>query len=248
LSRRKLETTAPATVHAIGYIRVSTNKQAMSPEVQEQKIRAMAAMRDIDLVELVTDKETAKEGSLQTRPGIQRIFELARQGKVNRIIVAKLDRMTRSVVDLGGLLTRLDKTGVSFASVEETWMDTGSAIGRLIINIITSVAQWELEVIGERTTAVLQFKRQHRQVYNHPPYGYARSQVRERRPGDCGAELVEIPAELAIVAEAASMRAGGLSYQAIAFLLNKRTVPTKRPGGKWFASTVSGILRLSTIT
>lgn len=231
MSRRKAPaiTSAP---RAVGYIRVSTGKQALSPEAQKEKIQAMAAMQGAKLVELVTDRESAKEGSIRKRAGVVRILEMAKSGQVDRIVIAKLDRLTRSVVDLGEMLAVLDKHHVSLVSATETWMDTSSAAGRMIINIITSVAQWEREAIAERTREVLQYKRAHGQVYNHTPYGYSKK----------GDRLTPAPSEQRIIGQVKRMRASGTALRAIAERLNERKVPTKIRGGKWHASTVANIL------
>lgn len=220
---------------AVGYVRVSTGKQALSPAAQEEKIRAMASLQDARLLEVITDHESAKEGSVKKRPGLVRILELARRRQVNRIIIAKLDRLTRSVVDLGAILTSLDKAGVSLVSATETWMDTGSAAGRMILNIITAVAQWEREAIGERTSAVLQHKREQGKVYNHVPYGFLRK----------GDRLSPLPKEQAVIRRIRSMRRKGQALRAIAAKLNQERIPAKQKGAKWYASTVGNVLRLA---
>ena len=69
--------------------------------------------------------------------------------KVDAVIVHKLDRLTRSVRDLADLLDLFDRSGVALVSVTES-LDTSSAAGRLVLNIMVSVGQWEREVIGER--------------------------------------------------------------------------------------------------
>jgi len=234
MSRRPRELLSkPGTLRAIGYVRVSTGKQALSPEAQEEKIRQMAALQGVQLVDVVVDRESAKEGSIHKRPGIARIFELASAHQVERVIIAKLDRLTRSVVDLGELLTELDRAGVSLVSATETWMDTGSAAGRLVINIIVCVAQWEREAIAERTAAVLQHKKAHGKVYNHTPYGFERQ----------GDNLVVMPAEQEVMAKVREMRDAGVTLSAIALHLNKAGTPTKKAGGHWHASTVANILK-----
>jgi len=233
MSRRPRELLAkPGTLRAIGYVRVSTGKQALSPEAQEEKIRQMAALQGVQLVDVVVDRESAKEGSIHKRPGIARIFDLARAHQVERVIIAKLDRLTRSVVDLGELLTELDRAGVSLVSATETWMDTGSAAGRLVINIIVCVAQWEREAIAERTAAVLQHKKAHGKVYNHTPYGFERQ----------GDNLVVAPVEQEIRARIFKEREIGLSLAEIADALNAQGVPTKIKG-RWHPSTVANILK-----
>src|SRR6202050_4373823 len=85
-------------------------------------------------------------------------MELVNGGKVQGVIVAKLDRLTRSVKDLCGLLELFEKRKVALISVAES-LDTGSAAGRLVITIMAAVSQWEREAIGERTRDALRHKR-----------------------------------------------------------------------------------------
>jgi len=135
----------------VGYVRVSTDRQAdqgVSLEAQEAKIRAMATVQSAELLEVIVDGgESAKS---LTRPGLQRLLALIHAGKVQAVIVAKLDRLTRSVKDLCGLLELFEKRKVALISVAEL-LDTGSAAGRLVITIMGAVSQWEREAIGERT-------------------------------------------------------------------------------------------------
>src|ERR1035438_4834804 len=85
------------TTKAIGYVRVSTDKQAdrgVSLEAQVEKIRAMATVHDVELVEIITDAgESAKD---LDRPGMVRILEMVQSRAVGMVIVAKLDRLTRA--------------------------------------------------------------------------------------------------------------------------------------------------------
>ena len=136
---------------AIGYVRVSTDKQAdrgVSLEAQVEKIRATATVHDVELLDVLVDAgESAKD---LDRPGMVRILEMVQSRAVGMVIVAKLDRLTRSVKDLAVLLEQFQRRGVSLVSVAES-LDTGSASGRLVLNIMVSVSQWEREAIGERT-------------------------------------------------------------------------------------------------
>src|SRR5579872_201041 len=85
-----------STMRAIGYVRVSTDKQAdhgVSLEAQEAKIRAMAVVQGSEIVELIVDGgESAKN---LNRPGMERLLSLVDSGKVQTVIIAKLDRLTR---------------------------------------------------------------------------------------------------------------------------------------------------------
>src|ERR1700724_1947111 len=160
------------TMRAIGYARVSTDKQAdhgVSLEAQETKIRAMATVQGATVIELIVDGgESAKD---LKRPGMERLLTLVDERKVDTVIIAKLDRLTRSVKDLAELLERFQRRGVSLVSVAES-LHTGSAGGRLVINIMTAVSQWEREAIGERTRDALGHKRRQRERVGNIGFGY----------------------------------------------------------------------------
>ena len=97
---------------AIGYVRVSTDRQAelgVSLEAQEAKIRAMATVQGADLLEVIIDGgESAKN---LNRPGLKRLIARVDSSKVEAVIIAKLDRLTRSVKDLCSLLELFEKRG-----------------------------------------------------------------------------------------------------------------------------------------
>jgi len=115
---------------AIGYVGVSTEKQAdfgVSLEAQSEKVRAMAVVQGAELVDVIVDAgESAKSLG---RPGMARLLALVDAGAVDCVIIAKLDRLTRSVKDLAELLERFNRRGVSLVSVAES-LDTGTAGGR----------------------------------------------------------------------------------------------------------------------
>src|SRR5450631_2586414 len=104
------------------------------------------------------------------RPGMERLLALVDERKVDTVLIAKLDRLTRSVKDLAELLERFQKRGVSLVSVAES-LDTGSAAGRLVINIMTAVSQWEREAIGERTRDAMSHKRNNGERVGNIAYG-----------------------------------------------------------------------------
>src|SRR4051812_3003492 len=149
---------APAML-TIGYARVSTDRQAekgVSLEAQKQRIEAMAVVQERALQEVIIDGgESAKN---LNRPGLQRLLSMVQAGKVQAVIVAKLDRLTRSVKDLCSLLELFEKKNVALISVAES-LDTSTAAGRLVITIMGAVSQWEREAIGERTREALRHKK-----------------------------------------------------------------------------------------
>src|SRR5580704_12456677 len=91
---------------AIGYVRVSTGKQELSLEAQTEKLKAMSVVKDARLLEVILDAESAKS---LNRPGMARLLALVDAGRVQTVIVTKLDRLTRSVKDLCNLLERFTR-------------------------------------------------------------------------------------------------------------------------------------------
>lgn len=207
----------------IGYIRVSSEDQArsgLSLESQEEKVRAMATVKGIQLCDVVSDEgESAK--SLD-RPGLQRILELVGTRKIGGIIIAKLDRLSRRVQDFGELMDTFEAKGVTLISCVET-VDTSTAAGRMCLNVSMSFAQFEREVICERTRDALQAKLKRGEACGNVAYGYQR--------GEDGKAVLE-PNEQRIIAVIRARRSDGVTYQKIADQLNERGELT-RSGDQW---------------
>ncbi len=218
----------------LGYVRVSTDRQAehgVSLEAQEAKIRAMATVHGTELAEVIVDGgESAKS---LNRPGMARLLAMVDAGGVKVVIVAKLDRLTRSVKDLCELLERFERRGVSLVSVAES-LDTGSAAGRLVLNIMTAVSQWEREAIGERTRDALRHKRSQGQRVGNIPFG--------SRLGRDGQHLERDPAEQQALAEIHGLRKRGETLRGIAAALNQRAYRTRR-GTPWRLESVARVLK-----
>ena len=203
----------------IAYLRVSTDKQAdkgVSLEAQQEKARAYASLYDLDLVEVIIDAgESAKT---LDRPGLQRALALLKTGQADALLVVKLDRLTRSVVDLGKLIETYFAPGkAALMSVGEQ-IDTRSAAGRLVLNILASVSQWERETIGERTSVAMRHKQsQGEYIGGHAPYGF------ELVDGELVAETFEQD----VIRQAKELRDGGLSLAAVAKELDRRGLQSR---------------------
>jgi site-specific DNA recombinase len=219
-------------MRAIGYCRVSTDKQSekgVSLEAQTEKIRAMAVVHGLELIEVVEDGESAK--SLH-RPGMQRVLEMVRRREVEAVIIAKLDRLTRSVKDLCELLELFEHRQVALISVAES-LDTSSAAGRLVMNIMAAVSQWEREAIGERTRDALQHKRGQGERVGNIAFGYCLAPDGKHVEPDTG--------EQAVLGEIRRLRGSGVSLRRIAIALNGRALKTRR-GTAWRVEHVARLL------
>ncbi len=159
---------------AAGYVRVSTTEQAVegiSLDMQRAKIRAYAALEDLDLVEIVAD-EGISGCSIKGRPGIQKVIRMVESRKVEAVIVFKLDRLARNTIEALEISQLMDRRGTGLHSITEK-LDTKSALGRFFFTLMASLAEMERGLISERIKAAMDRKREKNEpCSNNPPYGY----------------------------------------------------------------------------
>jgi len=188
----------------------------------------MAVVHGFELIEVVEDGESGKS---LNRPGMQRVLEMVRRREVGAVIIAKLDRLTRSVKDLCELLELFEHREVALISVAES-LDTSSAAGRLVINIMAAVSQWEREAIGERTRDALQHKWGQGERVGNIAFGYRLAPDGKHVEPDTG--------EQAVLGEIRRLRGSGVSLRRIAAALNGRALKTRR-GTVWRLEHVARI-------
>lgn len=190
---------------AVGYIRVSTEDQAregISLENQEAKIRFYASINDHELVEVIRD-EGASGKSLE-REGIARLLDLVERGRVEAVIVYKLDRLSRRTLDSLSLIENLESKGIAFHSISEK-VDTKSATGKFFLTIISAVAQMERDMIAERTKDALAHKKKKGEWSGRIPFGF---RIKDNR-------LVEDPDQIKVIQKAKRLRRSGKSLREI---------------------------------
>lgn len=204
------------------YRRVSTEMQreeGFSLEAQKMRLEAFAESQGWTIVEDYSDEGFSAKN--MDRPSLQRMIGDMEKQKFDIILVYRLDRLVRSVVDLHELLKQMDKYEVKFKSTTESF-DTTTATGRLFITIIATLAQWERETIAERVYENM-LKRSEKGLRNGgpAPYGYDSE----------GGNLIKNPEEAKWVKFIYSQY-GTHGSQNIAKKLNSRGVKTKR-GELW---------------
>ena len=139
----------------IGYARVSTRDQVLDAQVD--------ILQDVGCDRVF--KETAS-GARSDRPILIEVLEFARSGDV--IVVTKLDRIARSLNHLTSLSSTLEQRGIGFRSLGEN-LDTTTAGGRLIYNLFGALAEWERDLIRERTRVGLDAARKRGRIGGRPP-------------------------------------------------------------------------------
>ena len=133
------------------YGRVSTAGHAQDVDLQMEELRQVAAQRGWTIINEYVDEGIS--GSKESRPGLDQMMEDARAGKLNVVAVWKLDRLGRSLQHLLGLLDELTSINVQFVSLRDTGIDTTSATGRLLFQVLGAFAEFERAMIQERVVA-----------------------------------------------------------------------------------------------
>ena len=199
----------------VGYLRCSTEEQADSGAgllAQEAAIRAECARRGLSLLAMHTDAGVS--GKSLVRPALTAALEDLDNGNGDVLMVAKLDRLTRSVHDATGLMMRSEKGGWGLVALDAP-VDTTTPAGRAMAQILSVFAELERRLIGERTKAALAIKRDQGVVLGRPRM------------------LSET-----VVARIVRERKAGKTWTAIADGLNADRVATAQGGSRWWPATV----------
>lgn len=224
-------------MRVIAYARVSTIEQAdsgISLDAQIAKMQAYARLYDLEIVETIQDP--GESGKTLNRPGLQRALTLLKSGKADGVLIVKLDRLTRSIADWQDLIDAYfgERGGKQLLSVNDS-IDTRTAAGRLVLNVLITVAQWERETIGERTRDALQHKIRNGQRVGKVRYGFDLATD--------GVTLLENPGEQQIIAMMRDLRAAGRTLRQIAAELTARNIPSKEGNSQWRHQSIAYILR-----
>jgi DNA invertase Pin-like site-specific DNA recombinase len=205
----------PVDERVIGYVRVSTEEQAAtgaSIDAQRAAILSEAERRGWRIVEVVED--AGYSGKSLKRPGIAAALDALKRGRADVLVVSRLDRLSRSMLDFAGLMDRATKERWGLVALD-LGVDTSTPSGEAMASVMATFAQFERRVISQRTREALAAKR--------------RAGVRLGRPPAITEEVVgRIRAE----------RAAGATLQAIADGLTRDGVGTAHGGRRWYASTI----------
>ena len=219
---------------AIGYVRVSSEEQADSGlglEAQRQRIAAYCAMKELRLAEVFAVPGISGGKPLGSRPAGSQLLAAANKSKA-LVIVAKLDRLFRSVADAADVIADFDKKGIQLVAIGEAF-DMSSPYGRAMAQMASVFAELERAMIRERTRTAMNVKRARgERISGHAPFGW---------DFGSGVHLVANAREQKIIARMRHLRAGGLSYRGIAKRLDAEGIRPKR-GRRWIHTTVQNIL------
>jgi DNA invertase Pin-like site-specific DNA recombinase len=220
-------------MQAFGYIRVSSVGQAVegvSLDAQRAKIEAWCLANDAELAEVFVDAGLSG-GRADNRAGLQAALDAVCKGKGNALVIYSLSRMARSTKDTITIGERLQKAGANLVSLSEK-IDTTSAAGKMVFRMLAVFAEFERDLISERTKLAAAYKRSKGEGWANAPFGQQKGQDGKLEPQESEAQ---------VVADVLQLRAEGRSIRAIVATMNERGVQS-RGGGRFHIASVQRIL------
>jgi DNA invertase Pin-like site-specific DNA recombinase len=218
MSTKTRTRTRSRTTGVIAYTRVSTEEQAVSGlslEAQRAAIEAECQRRGLDL--LAVHEDAGYSAKTLSRPGLTAALDDLHAGRGSALMVARLDRLTRSVHDATGLMQAAERAGWGLVALDVA-VDTTTPQGAAMAQVLAVFAELERRLIGERTRAALAAKRA--------------QGVRLGRP---------VTLDPATRDRIVAAHRGGQGWSAIARQLNDDRVPTAHGGARWYPSTVRSV-------
>jgi site-specific DNA recombinase len=209
------------------------SKEGVSIDAQIAKIKAYCTLYDLTLLDIVVDAGVSAK--TLKRPGLTAALAMLKAKKADGLVVTKLDRLSRSVKDWNHLIDTQfgEKAGKQLFSVNDQ-IDTRTAAGRLVLNVLMSVAQWEREVIAERTVDAMQFKKSKGERVGAVPFGFDLA--------DDGVNLIPNAKEQEVIELIRRLRSEKYSLRDIAAELTRQGITTKGGNSTWGHPAVAKIL------
>lgn len=202
-------------MQVLAYVRVSTDEQVRSDAglaAQRAAILSECERRGWHLVRVIEDEGYSARDL--RRPGIRIALDELERGRADALVVAKLDRLSRSMLDFTALMAKAQRQGWALVA-----LDASTPAGEAVASVLAVFSQFERRLIGQRIREALAQKKAQGVRLGRPP---------------------ELPTK--VRARIKRRRKAGLSFAAIADELNRDRVPTAHGGEQWYASTVRAVL------
>lgn len=219
---------------AVLYTRVSTESQAQDGiglEAQLSKLTAWTQLNDADVIG--TFEDAGISGTRDDRPGLTAAIQAACKNKA-ALVVYSLSRLSRSTKHTIEIAEALDLAGAELVSLTER-IDTASAAGKMVFRMLATLAEFERDLVSERTTNALAHKKANNERTGSVPFGKDLSAD--------GVTLIDNAVELEALSLMVSLRESGLSLRQIASELDARQIPTKKGNKTWTHTAVASVLK-----
>jgi site-specific DNA recombinase len=173
------------------YTRISTDEENQPTSLHSQRERLEAFCKAQEGWRIVGHEEDRSTGAKLDRPGLTQALDLARANQIDLLLVYRVDRLSRKVRQLAQLAEELDRVGVVLRSATEPF-DTGSAAGRMMLQMLGVFAEFEHATIVDRVTAGIERRaKEGRWATGRLPFGYRRNELKEMIPDERTAPTVK---------------------------------------------------------
>ena len=216
----------------IGYVRVSSliqKEKGNSIPNQISKIKSYCKLNEYELIDILSD-DGISGMSKSKRKDYLKLIDIISNKDIDGVVVNDLSRIGRKMSDVVEFIDSMKKKNIEFHTIKEG-INNDSNVGGLIINILSSINQFEVEMLRNRISEVKQYKKSNNLVYGNLIFG-------KTKDGD---RLIDNVDELKVIKYMKNLRKRGYSYFKISDRLNQRNIKSKN-GNQWYGSGVRNVL------
>ena len=221
----------------IGYVRVSSVVQrdkGNSIRMQYKKIKGYCKLNDYDLMEVYEDNGISGM-SVDKRDGYKEMIEYIRSNDVNAVVVWSLSRLGRKLKDVIDFMDVLKSNDIKFFSIKEG-LSNDDNVGGLIMNILGSINEFEVNVIRDRIRAVKRDKKERGEVYGRMVYGY----------DNVNGKMVVNDFERRVIKRIKNLRSRKWSWNKISNKLNDDGIKSKE-GNLWYSGSLYNMMKFYSV-
>ena len=217
----------------LGYVRVSSEiqkKKNNSIPLQKKKINEYCQLNDFELIDVYEDNGISGM-SIDKRNGYKSMIQYLNDNDIDAIVVWSLSRLGRKMKDVVEFMDYLKQNNIGFYSIKEN-LNNNDKIGSLIMNILSSINEFEVEVIRERIKDVKRNKKQNGEVYGRMMYGF----------DNVNGKMVENKDEKRVISRIKNFRSRGWSWRKISNRLNEENIKSKEDK-IWYDGSVYNMMK-----
>ena len=217
----------------LGYVRVSSEMQKKknnSIPLQKKKIKEYCKLNDFNLIDIYED-DGISGMSIDKRDGYKSMINYMNENKIDGIVVWSLSRLGRRMKDVVEFMDYLKTNNIGFFSIKEN-LTNDDKVGSLIMNILSSINEFEVEMIRERIKDIKRDKKEKGEVYGRLQYGW----------DNVDGKLIKNEKEFSVIKRIKNLKSRGYSWRKISIRLNDDGIRSKE-GKIWYDGSLYNMMR-----